>query len=76
MYFTNGCPFFADTWTDLVRMSIEADGSGSATFSVFPLRVPPLGTGAIDVRIVTADTDQLLDSVTKNVLIEVGGLAT
>ena len=59
-----------DTWTELRRMSIPAGGSGSASLSVFPLRIPLIERAPIEVEIRTPD-NRLLDSVEKHVLIEV-----
>ena len=51
-------------------MRIEAGGTGSASLSVFPLRIPIRGSGIIEVEIVTPG-NVLLDAVEKDVLIEV-----
>ena len=61
---------FSEKWSEMVRMTIEAGGSGSASLSVFPLRIPPSETGSVEIEIRNGG-HQLLDSIKKDILIEV-----
>ncbi|CAK8698072.1 complement C3-like [Clavelina lepadiformis] len=65
--------FPAGNFEYVIQHSVESEGTASGSFTVLPLRIPDQETASIEMQIRNARTNQILDTILKEVLIEDAG---